>query len=168
MFSPEGGVAQSVIDLVKGASGELLVASYSVTNSDIVDAWIACAQAGNKVTVLMDESETHGVQATLHDKAVAGGCDVLLVKPPKGIQHNKFTVTGNLLETGSYNYTEAAEHNNWENALFINDEATAQAYREYFWKIAATGYRESEMGQLQVTVNRTIRHAKAGFRNRGY
>ncbi len=50
--------------------------------------------------------------------------------------HDKFAVFDHQEAiTGSYNWTNNAEHNNWENALFLNDKNTVDEYEKEFKKI---------------------------------
>ncbi len=54
----------------------------------------------------------------------------------RGVQHNKFAVfDGLLLETGSYNWTQNARENNFENLQFFNEAARVAAYAAYFERI---------------------------------
>ena len=48
-------------------------------------------------------------------------------------KHHKFAIfDGRLLVTGSYNWTDAAESRNLENALFLDDPALIARYGEWF------------------------------------
>jgi phosphatidylserine/phosphatidylglycerophosphate/cardiolipin synthase-like enzyme len=57
------------------------------------------------------------------------------------IMHDKFiVVNGATLETGSFNFTSAAEHHNAENVLVLHDPAVAQRYGEEWERL----WEESE------------------------
>lgn len=50
--------------------------------------------------------------------------------------HHKFIICDNVLWIGSYNFTEYAKHNNWENMLRIDDEKVIADFLlefEYMW-----------------------------------
>ena len=50
--------------------------------------------------------------------------------------HNKFAIFDNkLLVTGSYNWTNNAEHFNYENAVLISDPTIITKYQKEFEKI---------------------------------
>ena len=55
--------------------------------------------------------------------------------------HNKFIIVDNTkLFTGSYNFTNDAENNNYENVIITDDPETVTAFREEFkrlWLIGA-------------------------------
>ena len=53
-----------------------------------------------------------------------------------GLMHNKFAIIdGKVLITGSFNWTDSAEHYNYENAIFISDPETIKKYQQKFDKI---------------------------------
>ncbi len=50
--------------------------------------------------------------------------------------HNKFMIVdGQLLVTGSYNWSASAESYNYENALFVTAAATIQKYQAEFERL---------------------------------
>lgn len=50
--------------------------------------------------------------------------------------YNKFAIFDKkLLITGSYNWTDNAEHFNYENAIFISDPGTITQYQKEFDRI---------------------------------
>jgi len=54
-----------------------------------------------------------------------------LIDPEHAIAHNKIMILdGYLVLTGSFNFTRAAEENNAENLLVINDSKLAKKYTE--------------------------------------
>ena len=56
----------------------------------------------------------------------------------RGIMHHKFAVfDGQLLFTGSYNWTESAEVANFENALLVDDPALVARYAALFERLFA-------------------------------
>ena len=51
----------------------------------------------------------------------------------RGVLHNKYAVfDGALVEAGSYNWTENADKNSFENVNFFDDAPTARGYGAYF------------------------------------
>ena len=57
-----------------------------------------------------------------------------------GVMHNKIAIfDGQVLETGSYNWTHAADTWHWENATFHAEQARIKAYQAYWnwmWSIS--------------------------------
>ena len=59
----------------------------------------------------------------------------LYINKPRGIAHNKtIVIDDNVVITGSYNFTKAAEYNNVENLLIIRSEDINAIYRANFYK----------------------------------
>ncbi|MBI4247924.1 MAG: hypothetical protein HY611_00350 [Elusimicrobia bacterium] len=66
------------------------------------------------------------------NKPAKGGLDIRVVIAA-GIQHNKFMLFGDeLLETGSYNYSESGEHSHFETADFFDAQERIRLYHAYF------------------------------------
>ncbi|MEK7821564.1 MAG: phospholipase D-like domain-containing protein [Planctomycetota bacterium] len=59
-----------------------------------------------------------------------------------GTMHNKIAIyDGLVVQTGSYNWSDNAEDNSWENAVFIDDASVAQKCRDYFQRMWNYGGR---------------------------
>src|SRR5439155_21030553 len=112
------------------------MAAYSFTNNQIVQELAMSLEKGVKLSIVMDKTETHGAQARIHDTLEKRGAKIRLCKPQGGIMHNKYLVVdGQSVQWGSYNYTNRAEHYNFENVTLSLDPLLAQAYEQNFNKI---------------------------------
>ena len=133
-FSPGGGATDLVVKTIGAARQSILVAAYSFTSRPIAKALILAHQAGIDVKVVVDHSQ---IQKTSHSMVGA----LVLAKIPlrvdivHAIQHDKYMVIdGKTVETGSFNYTAAAEQHNSENVLvLLDDPKLAAAYGDN-WK----------------------------------
>jgi len=135
-FSPEGGIEQAIVSLVQSAKIEIVMAAYSFTNTIVANVLVTALKKGVKVSIVMDKSETHGAQAKIHDLLERAGAKIRLSHPQGGIMHDKYLVIdGQTVEWGSYNYTNRAEHSNFENATVLSDPDIAEAYEQNFNKI---------------------------------
>jgi len=135
-FSPDGGIEEALVQLIMSAKLEIQMTAYSFTNMRICQELAMALEKGVKVTVVMDRSETHGVQARIHDILEKRGAKIRLCHPQGGIMHDKYLVIdGQTVEWGSYNYTNRAEHSNFENATVLSDPDIAEAYEQNFNKI---------------------------------
>ena len=104
----------------------------------------------------MDRSETHGAQAKIHDILEQAGAKIRLSHPQGGIMHDKYLVIdGQTVEWGSYNYTNRAEHSNYENATVTSDPDIAEAYEKDFQHI--WNFAESEKTGFQRLFARAFR-----------
>jgi phosphatidylserine/phosphatidylglycerophosphate/cardiolipin synthase-like enzyme len=127
-FSPNRGATVAVIKLIGEAKRTIRVAAYSFTSKPIAQALMDAHKRGVDVKVVLDKSNATAryTSATfLADVGVPTRIDYQYA-----IMHNKFVVVdGQTVETGSFNYTKAAEEHNAENVLILRNEPdVAKAY----------------------------------------
>jgi len=106
------------------------VAVYEFTSREISDALVTAEGKGVKVQVVADFKASKDKYSVL-DQLRNGGIPVRLDRR-YAIHHHKFMVIdGESVETGSFNFTEAAVKHNAENALVLGHlQSLAQAYTE--------------------------------------
>ena len=137
-FSPAVG-GPSALDVVTEGIGsahqQILVAAYSFTSKPIAAALVAAKQRGVDVEVVADEKANDGKYSAVTFLANQGV--PVRLNGRYAIMHNKFMVIdGQAVETGSFNYTQAAAEHNAENALLLrNVPDLAQAYAQDFQKL---------------------------------
>jgi phosphatidylserine/phosphatidylglycerophosphate/cardiolipin synthase-like enzyme len=126
-FSPHGGATQAVVDALNQATNSVLVQAYSFTSAPIARALVDASHRGTKVQVILDKSqrtEKYSEADFLHHEGIP-----TLIDDQHAIAHNKIMILdGYLVLTGSFNFTRAAEENNAENLLVINDPILARHY----------------------------------------
>ena len=133
-FSPGGGATDLVVKAIASAKQSIHVAAYSFTSRPIAKALAEAHKAGIDVDVLVDhsqiEKDNHSVTAFLIVAKIPLRVDIV-----HALQHDKYMVIdGKTVETGSFNYTAAAEQHNSENVIVLwDDPALAAAYGEN-WK----------------------------------
>jgi phosphatidylserine/phosphatidylglycerophosphate/cardiolipin synthase-like enzyme len=131
-FSPKGGCTEAVVGEIKAARREILVLAYSFTSRPITEALLDAKLRGVHVDIVLDhsnESEPHTDLPFLVEKGLVPGID-----PHHAIAHNKVMIfDGRILITGSFNFTNQAEHENAENLLIIKGHSElVGAFRENF------------------------------------
>jgi phosphatidylserine/phosphatidylglycerophosphate/cardiolipin synthase-like enzyme len=130
-FSPRGGCTQAVVSEINKAKTEILVQAYSFTSEPIGAALVSALRRGVKVTASLDE------KANTSEKTIAGliadsGADVRL-DGKHAISHSKvMVIDGQTVVTGSFNFTNQAEHSNLENLLVIHSAELAKLYADNF------------------------------------
>jgi phosphatidylserine/phosphatidylglycerophosphate/cardiolipin synthase-like enzyme len=128
-FSPRGGATQAVVSALDQATNQILVQAYSFTSAPIARALVEAQRRGVKVEVILDKSqrtEKYSEADFLQHEGVP-----TLIDAQHSIAHNKVMVLdGGVVLTGSFNFTKAAEENNAENLLVINDPVLAKRYAE--------------------------------------
>jgi phosphatidylserine/phosphatidylglycerophosphate/cardiolipin synthase-like enzyme len=132
-FSPQGGCTEAVVDSLNRATNEVLVQAYSFTSAPIASALVDASQRGVKVQIILDKSQRREKYSSADFVAHEGIPTFIDAK--HAIAHNKIMVIDRLkVLTGSFNFTKAAEFENAENLLVIEDPNLALKYAEN-WRV---------------------------------
>ncbi|MGF6781176.1 phospholipase D family protein [Paraburkholderia sp. GAS334] len=144
-FSPDGGAERLVLHTVEGAQHSIRVMAYAFTAPAVVRALILAKRRGVDVAVTVDyrsniEDDRSGRARAALASLVYAGIPVRTVRV-YALQHSKFLVADqNIVETGSYNYTQQAARYNSENALVMSGNAAiAAAYLSNWNTVTAQG-----------------------------
>ncbi len=148
-FSPEGNCLPIVLNFINNAKAEILVQSYSFTSKNIANALMRAHQRGVNVKILFNRSQLTARYSQIHKLRKAGiEC---IIGPVPGIAHNKIMIIDkDIVLTGSYNWTNAAETRNAENLLLIKNRPTAEIY-ERKWKMR---YQKAKERRLQTVTSK--------------
>lgn len=119
---------------------------YSINMKDIPDALIAARNRGIKIRLIIDNDHVYPKMDTQIKKLInAGpGIEVRTLKGTRsyGVTHNKITIhDGELVTTGSYNWTFGATFSNYENMIVARHPIYVEGYKKYFewmWSKART------------------------------
>jgi phosphatidylserine/phosphatidylglycerophosphate/cardiolipin synthase-like enzyme len=134
-FSPHGGCTEAVVREIGAARSTVYVQAYSFTSAPIAQALADAEARGVQVEVILDKSNR---------TARYSGADFLIhhgipthIDAAHAIAHNKvMIIDGQVVLTGSFNFTKAAEGHNAENLLVLRNPALAAEYLRN-WKIHA-------------------------------
>lgn len=114
----DGVIESAIIDAINKARKSLDVALFSFTDDQLGDAVVRASRRGVSVRVILGAGQDK-VLGGEHGKLVSANIRVAIAHPP-GFFHHKFAIVdGNLLITGSYDWSDAADKENYENAVFI-------------------------------------------------
>ena len=133
-FSPNGGATALVVKAIMSAKQSIHVAAYSFTSRPIAKALVDAHKAGIDVEIVVDHDQ---IQKDNHSEAawVAAAGIPVRVDIVHVLQHDKYMVIdGKNVETGSFNYTNAAEVHNSENVVVMWDAPQLAATYEADWK----------------------------------
>jgi phosphatidylserine/phosphatidylglycerophosphate/cardiolipin synthase-like enzyme len=126
-FSPKGGCTEAVVANLDRATNSVLVQAYSFTSAPIAKALVDAHKRGVKVEVILDKSQKTEKYSSADFVQHAGIPTFIDAK--HAIAHNKIMIIdGKTILTGSFNFTKAAEANNAENLLVIQDPVLAAKY----------------------------------------
>jgi len=134
-FSPEDETIDHLLALVNGAEESVYFLAFSLTSDELAAALIAADARGVEVRGVLDAGQAAGNQGGEYSTLRAAGIDVRL-DGEEGSMHNKvLIIDGEIVVTGSYNFSANAEENNDENTLIIHDEDLAVEFTAEFWRI---------------------------------
>jgi phosphatidylserine/phosphatidylglycerophosphate/cardiolipin synthase-like enzyme len=133
-FSPVDNVADKLVALVNGAQHSVRFMIFTYTDKNLAAAMISRYQAGVDVA------------GVIENRGASQGAFVPLfcAKVPVKLDGNKYTmhhkvivIDGNIVVTGSFNFTKSADTENDDNLLVIYDQAVAKQYLDEFDRINA-------------------------------
>jgi phosphatidylserine/phosphatidylglycerophosphate/cardiolipin synthase-like enzyme len=137
-FSPDGGGEVLVVKIIHSAVKTIRLSAYSFTSPAVVRALIDAKHRGVEVAVVVDyknnisEDRSGKAKAALNLLVNAGIPTRTISRYP--IHHDKFIVSDGLhVETGSFNYSDAAARRNSENVLVVwNNPQVATSYLKHW------------------------------------
>jgi phosphatidylserine/phosphatidylglycerophosphate/cardiolipin synthase-like enzyme len=135
-FSPSGSAEKLILNVIAKARTYIYMAAYEYTSHEITTALITAQGRGVDVRIVADyKSNISNKSSPLYDIVAAGA--LVRLNDHYAIEHNKFMVIDDMyVETGSFNYTVAADKNNAENALVImGDMTTIINYKNEFVRL---------------------------------
>ncbi len=143
-FSPNGQTTDRLVSLINLSQKTVDIAMFAFTSKPVVQALVEAQKRGVAVRFLQDRSEAPYSQ----DRALIGaGVPVRILAGigGKGVMHNKFGIfDGEMLETGSFNYSDNAQANNFENAVYDASPSTLSAFQAEFNALYAQGKAPTE------------------------
>lgn len=129
-FSPKDGAEDLVIKVIYSAQKSIRLAAYSFTSPRVMRALIDAKKRGVDVQIIVDDNGNKSKSSVAAMNLVASNAIPLRTVSAYAIHHDKYIVSDRRhLQTGSFNYSQAAAKSNSENVLVIwNNEAAANAY----------------------------------------
>ncbi len=150
-FSPDGGCKDAIVKEIRAAKTDILVQAYIFTSAPIAKALVEAHKRGVKIEVILDKSQRTEKYSEA-DFLVNMGISTY-IDAKHAIAHNKIMVIDSqVVITGSFNFTKAAEEKNAENLLVIRDNGLAEKYTAN-WKAHAEHsekYQAKEKGYSET------------------
>jgi phosphatidylserine/phosphatidylglycerophosphate/cardiolipin synthase-like enzyme len=137
-FSPNEGALDLVVKTIATAKKEIRVLSYSFTSAPITEALLAAKHRGVDVAMIVDYKNNISEDRSGKAKHALGALTTagVVVRTIKlyPIHHDKtIIVDGQHVETGSFNYSDAAARKNSENVLVLwNNPDLAKIYLKHW------------------------------------
>lgn len=125
-FSPKGGCQEAIVAHIKNAK-KIRVQAYTLTAKPIIDALVDAGNRSADVAIILDSLEAKMPASPV--PSFRTGKISISIDALHALAHNKVMIFDDqIVLTGSYNFTNAAEEKNAENCVFIDNKTTAAAY----------------------------------------
>jgi phosphatidylserine/phosphatidylglycerophosphate/cardiolipin synthase-like enzyme len=134
-FSPDDGTAAQIINAIQNAEESIRFLAFSFTSDPIAEALLERAESGVEVTGVFEESQYFSNTGTEFDRLLNAGLDVRLDGNERNMHHKVFIIDGEIVVTGSYNFSRSAEERNDENILIIYSPELAAQYLAEFERV---------------------------------
>jgi phosphatidylserine/phosphatidylglycerophosphate/cardiolipin synthase-like enzyme len=163
---PDHPIEPLYVKAIDAARKTIRMAVYEFTSDAILEALRRAKARGVQVEIIFDRAHlyTTGVSHTGGPRkpkpesvALAKEFSMKLLKgKSSGVMHNKFLIFDEkLVSFGSYNLTEVAEKNHFENLMFSADAARVGYYGEYFSYMQDLA-EDVDQDKLDEILNRTL------------
>ena len=128
-FSPNGKCAMAIADQINIAKSDIFIQAYSFTSAPIAKALINAYKRGVKIEAILDKSNATGKYSSA--TYLSNNGIPIFIDAKHAIAHNKIIIIDKeVVITGSFNFTRAAEEKNAENILIINSKELVKIYIE--------------------------------------
>lgn len=135
-FSPNGGVRQRLVRAIEDSHKSIDIAVYNFTASELAEALYAAKARGVRIRVLTDQERAQTGGSGIRGLRLNGVPVRALGVPEQSLMHHKFAVFDErIVVTGSYNWTNSAEHVNYENVIVLDDPGVVNRFRQEFHRL---------------------------------
>jgi phosphatidylserine/phosphatidylglycerophosphate/cardiolipin synthase-like enzyme len=126
-FSPHGGCTEAIVKELDNARSEILMEAYSFTSKEIASAILKAHKRGVHVEIILDKSN-RSARYSSGDFTAHMGIPTY-INAAYAIAHNKIMIIDReIVITGSFNFTKAADEKNAENLLILRNKDLAGIY----------------------------------------
>ena len=126
-FSPKGGCTEAIVKELGRAKRFVLVQAYSLTSAPIAKALLDAHRYGVKVEILLDKSQKMD-RLSSADFLARTGIPTRMDTAHAAAHNEVMIIDAEIVITGSFPFTKAAEEQNAENLLIIRNRAVAETY----------------------------------------
>jgi phosphatidylserine/phosphatidylglycerophosphate/cardiolipin synthase-like enzyme len=135
-FSPNGGARQRLVRAIEESRKTIDIAVYTFTAYELADALYAAKARGVHVRMLVDREMAGTGGSGVRGLRLNGITVRTLGVTEQSLMHNKFAVFDeHLVVTGSYNWTNSAEHANYENLVVLEEPTVVARFHQEFRRL---------------------------------
>jgi len=122
-----------LIGIINNSKEQLDIAIYSITDQDIANAIVDAKQRGVNVRILTDATQSAGKSQTAALDILRDAGITIKINKHSGLMHLKVTIADKqIVTTGSFNYSKAAENQNDEVFVVVNNTQVASDFTNEF------------------------------------
>ena len=132
-FSPKGGCENVILNWIKSANKSIHVLIYSFTLDSISKELISAYRRGVDVKVVFEKSQIS--QSSEYQKLREAGVPVRNDTNPRYMHNKVMIIDGEIVFTGSCNWSTNAEKYNNENLIVIKSREIAKVFEREFEEI---------------------------------
>lgn len=151
VFSPAGASVRWLTEAIRAGEKTVDVAMYSFYEQSLADRLVEARSGGRKVRVLLDRDQA--VRSLAVKSMKDRGMTMRLSRgrtPEFSVMHHKFAIfDGKLVETGSFNWTNNAQNNNFENLSFLTAPELVAEFQSEFERVWAQATPSEEIPEEQ-------------------
>jgi phosphatidylserine/phosphatidylglycerophosphate/cardiolipin synthase-like enzyme len=130
LFSPGSRSEERLAALIDAARVSVDAVTFTFSSKPLADAVVRAKKRGVKVRFMMDKNMAP--ESAMARQVHEAGVDfrARIGRTDKGALHNKYAILdGQLLATGSFNWTTNASVNSFENIIFVSDPKVVKGYQ---------------------------------------
>jgi len=133
-FSPEAGSEDLVLKVINSSEKTIRLAAYSFTSPRVVRALLDAKKRGVDVQIVVDEKGNKSKASIAALNLVVNAGIPTRTISTYAIHHDKFAISDSIhVQTGSFNYSQAAAKSNSENVLVVwNNPEVAASYLKHW------------------------------------
>jgi phosphatidylserine/phosphatidylglycerophosphate/cardiolipin synthase-like enzyme len=135
-FNPGGGATAAIVKEIQAARQSILVQAYGFTSAPIAKALVEAHRRGVRVSVILDKGKASEESDSQAGALLRQGVPTRLDGTHRAAHNKVMILDGQIVITGSFNFTKHSERDNAENLLVIRDRALAERYAAN-WKLHA-------------------------------
>jgi len=140
LLTREESIAAKIERLIGESRTSIVAALYRLNNKRLGRALREAAERGVSIRLVLDRTKYEETQVT-REIVANGGFAFRLTHGRKGRtskMHHKFAlIDETIVLTGSYNWTDESEEDNYENLLILREPAVIAIYRSEFERLWA-------------------------------
>ena len=133
-FAPEAGAEALVLKTIDSARRSIRMAAYSFTSPQVMRKLLDAKKRGVDIQIVIDEKGNKSKASRAAMNLVTNAGIPLRTISTYPIHHDKYIVVDDMhVETGSFNYSQAAARRNSENVIVVwNNSDLAASYLNHW------------------------------------